>query len=480
MPKLKRIYLALFATALLIALNLIPLPSTAQSKNNCTQTIIDADQKYLEGDRQAAEKLYRQCKKPFSEELADTYFPDPITDPAKLSPASAVYWKNIQKEQKRGNTSRILASVENLTKKDPAFVPAYNLLSEVEFKEQNKNNQAKILQVLEQGVTLFPNDADLAMARVGALRSNKQWINSSIAARQFAIVNPDHSEAKEFQKIADKDFKRFKGKIKTQYIATGTLGTVGNIFLGGGNTASKVTPTIQYGRMLIDGESGTGKRLAEGYKQQLRLVNDPQVNDYIDRIGQDMAKLMGRNDFEYEFYVVNDNAFNAFALPGGKVFVNTGAIMAANSEAELAGLIGHEVAHAVLSHGYQGMSRSSFFGSLNSFVDKSTGLSFSGIAANLALNAYSRNQEKQADILGARALNSYGYAADGASNLFKTLNSLTKNSPPEYLSSHPSSSRRVEYLEALVQQNGYNRFAYEGMKEHNEVRDRLKSVLGKR
>ena len=477
MYKFKRIYLAFFTSALLITLNLIPFPSQAQNNSNCTQTIINADQKYLEGDRQAAEKLYRQCKKPLSEELANTYFPDPITDPSKLSPASAVYWKNIQKEKQRNNANRLLTAVDNLIKKDPAFVPAYSVLSEIDYKGQTKNNQAKILQVLEQGVTLFPNDADLAMARVTALRGNKQWIDSSIAARQFAIVNPDHPQTKEFQKIATKDFKRFKGKIKTQYIATGTLGTVGNIFLGGGNTASKVTPTIQYGRMLIDGESGTGKRLAEGYKKQLRLVDEPLVNEYIDRIGQDMAKLMGRNDFEYEFYVVNNNAFNAFALPGGKVFVNTGAILAANSEAELAGLIGHEVAHAVLSHGYQGMSRASFFGSLNSFVSNSTGLSYSGIAANLALNAYSRNQEKQADILGARALNSYGYAADGASNLFRTLNSITKTRPPEYLSTHPSSSRRVEYLDALIQQNGYNRFAYEGMKEHNEVRDRLKSVL---
>jgi len=69
-------------------------------------------------------------------------------------------------------------------------------------------------------------------------------------------------------------------------------------------------------------------------------------------LGQKTAHATGRNDFEYEFYVVLDDDLNAFALPGGKVFVNAGAITHTKSEAELAGLLAHELSHAVLSHGF--------------------------------------------------------------------------------------------------------------------------------
>ncbi|AFZ36391.1 peptidase M48 Ste24p [Stanieria cyanosphaera PCC 7437] len=473
-----KIYLILFTITLLITLNLVPITSKAQDTDPCTKTLADADQLYLEGDRTAAEQLYRQCKKPYAEDLQATYFPDPITDPNKLSPAGGVYWKNAQGAKERGDDNLLFDLVPKLIEKDPGFVPIYGLLSEINFEEQSEENQTKILEILEQGVTLFPNDADLAMARIEVLRANKQWIDSSIAARQFAIVNPEHPQVKEYQAIADEDLDRFKGDIKTQYIVTGAGGILGGILFGGGDAVAKAGPVVEYARMLIDGESGTGKRLAEGYKEELELIDEPVVHEYIDRIGQDIAKLMGRDEFEYEFYVVKDDAFNAFALPGGKVFINTGAILAAKSEAELAGLIGHEVGHAVLSHGYQGISRASFFNSLNSFVTDSTGLSWSGIAANLADKAYSRQQEKQADIVGARALNAYGYAADGLRNLFQTLDEQSENSPPEYLSTHPSSDNRVEYLEAMIQKNGYNRFAFEGVKEHNEIRQRIATILG--
>ena len=167
--------------------------------------------------------------------------------------------------------------------------------------------------------------------------------------------------------------------------------------------------------MLTSGESSTGSRLAATEIEERILLEDPVIVDYVSRIGHDMADLMGRNDFEYEFYVLQDPTLNAFALPGGKVFVNTGAILAANSEAELAGLMGHEVAHAVLSHGYQKMARSNLLATIGEVT------SLTRLTNLMTLN-FNRNQERQCDILATRALAGYGYAADGLHGFFVTLN----------------------------------------------------------
>ncbi len=138
---------------------------------------------------------------------------------------------------------------------------------------------------------------------------------------------------------------------------------------------------------------------------------------YVNEIGQKLAVVAGRNDFKYEFYVVMDDQLNAFALPGGKVFVNAGAIAKTNSEAELAGLLAHELSHAVLSHGFQLVAE----GNLVANVTQYTPLG--NTVANLVVFNYSRDMERQADTLGTRLLSPTGYAADGLLNLMLTLSS---------------------------------------------------------
>ena len=179
---------------------------------------------------------------------------------------------------------------------------------------------------------------------------------------------------------------------------------------------------------------------------------------------------MGRDEFDYEFHVIKNDSINAFALPGGKVFINTGAILAAQSEADLAGLIGHEVAHAVLSHGYQRLATDG----LLSMVERAVPL---GNLIRLASLDSNRDREKQPDILGTRAVAGYGYAADGLRDFFVTLNEQSGSSQPEYLSTHPATANRINYLEALIQQNGYNRYAFEGVEEHARIQQRLRELL---
>ena len=161
-----------------------------------------------------------------------------------------------------------------------------------------------------------------------------------------------------------------------------------------------------------------------------------------------------------------DPNLNAFALPGGKIFVNAGAILDTSSEAELAGLLSHELAHSVLSHGFQLATQ----GNLTSSVAQY--LPYGGIINNVFMSGYSRKMERQADIVGTQILASSGYAADGVYNVMVTLNEQAAGrNVPTWISSHPNPADRVDYLKTLVERGGYNRYTYEGVASHEEIQD---------
>ncbi|MEL6139799.1 MAG: M48 family metalloprotease, partial [Cyanobacteria bacterium J06628_6] len=116
-----------------------------------------------------------------------------------------------------------------------------------------------------------------------------------------------------------------------------------------------------------------------------------------------------------------------------------------------------------LSHGLQSVFRDDLIAQLGSEVP------LGDFVANMLSLHYSRQQERQSDILGTRVLATAGYAADGLRNFMATLGANTTSNQPEYLSSHPASASRVEYLETLIQRNGYNRYALEGVDRHSEI-----------
>jgi len=148
-------------------------------------------------------------------------------------------------------------------------------------------------------------------------------------------------------------------------------------------------------------ESAVGESVAKRARQQLEMVQDKAVVGYVNDLGQKLAHATGRNDFEYEFYVVLDDDLNAFTA-GRKVFVN-GAITHTKSEAELAGLLAHELSHAVLST--VSISRGKFSRQRDAIC------SFRRHDRDLFTLDYSRDMERQADALGTRLIASKGYAA---------------------------------------------------------------------
>jgi predicted Zn-dependent protease len=436
------------------------------------QKLIEGDKLYLAGNIGEAEKIYREAKEPFKQAaIIDEQRKPAIVDAGQLPPAGRVYWREAEAGILGNLQTRTLVPLELLVQQVPQFVPGH-----IKYAESLKKygDEKKALQVLERGATLYPNEPELVKARVTALGDASKWMEASLAARQFAILNPQNPLAPEFTKLADDNLKQYKSHIRGEIrgnaianIITGALGyAVTGSLLG---PFSALDSTI----LLLQGEESIGDSVAKQAKKQLNVVKDEAVNAYVNEIGQKLAKIGGRNEFKYEFFVIPEADLNAFALPGGKIFVNAGAIEKTKSEAELAGLLGHELSHVLLSHGFQLVTQGNLISNVTQY------LPLGGTVGQLFGLSYSRDMERQADVLGTRLIVTGGYAADGLRNLMMTLKQQQKNAPPTWAASHPGGNERVSYIEDLISSNGYNRYAYEGVSKHQEIREKVKVILKK-
>lgn len=461
-----------------------PLTLAQSGANAALSAFVEADQLYRSGDIAAAEDIYRQLKPEFADHAVSQVI-EPIYEPANLDSADLAYWNVAQAAIANNQTTGAIVALEQLFAAAPGFVVAPLELAQL---LQANDRHSEALAVLEQAATIHPYASDIVMAHVQALSAAEQHLEASMAARSFAILYLDHPQAGEFRAIADDERNRFLASQNLRNIVLTVLNVTADTapgLFGGGlpsigsifgsptqaiNTVQQVEEVIQKISRAFADESELGAMLAEQYKQQLSLVDDPEVVDYVKQLGLEVAQLMGR-DFDYEFYVVRDNSLNAFALPGGKVFVNTGAILGTRSQAELAGLMGHEVAHAVLSHGIQKVNTN---GLLQNLVEPLvSGVPYGSTITNMLSAEYSQQQERQSDILGTRVLATSGYAADGLRNFMATIAANSSTSQPSYLSTHPVPTERVAYLEDLILSNGYNRYALEGVDRHQEIQAKL-------
>ncbi len=427
----------------------------------------EGDRLFETGRYTDAEETYRLAKGTFEGNSLEPI--EPISDPAKLSPAGQVYWREYQAGLESGLDTRIDVPLQLLTEENPEFVPGH--LSYAERLEAQEQPEAA-LAVLERAATLYPNDLALTQARIDALVAQEEWLQAAIAARQFALINPDDPAAEPLLLSADEYQDRFRRRMRSRI----TRNAIGNVLAGGvgfaltGNIFGPLS-ALQTSILLMRGESAVGERTAQRAASELELITDEQVVTYVDDLGQELAQLGGRDEFEYEFYVVAENELNAFALPGGKVFVNAGAILKTETTAELAGLLAHEISHALLSHGFQLMTGGNLMANVMRVVP------YGGIATNLAVLSYSRDMERQADRLGTRILAASPYAADGMARLMETLNEEAPQGRFDWLSSHPDAPERIRRLNSLIEENGYNRYAYEGVEEHQRIQDRVRRIL---
>lgn len=444
--------------------------STLSAEEQARQKlIIKADQLYQAGQHLEAKKLYQKAKPPFAEGLEVKPPAEPIKDPTQLPPGGRVYWREAKAGAELNLKTRIFVPLRLLVKEYPAFIPGHLQLAAALVTDQKPE---AALAVMERAASLYPNQPDLQKGLIQQQTQSKKWLEASITARQFTLLNPDHPDTPEFSRLSEEYQNRFRSRLRTQI----TNNTIGSFITGALGIAITGSPlpglsALQTSILLLRGETAVGNAIADRTKRQLPLIEDPQVQAYVDGIGRKLTTLAGRK-FKYQFYIVNKDKLNAFALPGGKIFLNGGALLKSKSEAELAGLIAHELSHAVLSHGFQIATESNEAGGLTRLIPY-----VGGLVTNLVVADYSRDMERQADVLGTRLLSSTHYAADGLRNLMVTLGKEDKPFVAPWFSSHPGSPERVRYLERLIIENGYNRYAYEGIEKHQQIQELVRSQL---
>ena len=207
-----------------------------------------------------------------------------------------------------------------------------------------------------------------------------------------------------------------------------------------------------------DAERELGRRSSFEAGAQLPLVWDPEVLGLVRGTGQRVVDALGAQPFAYHFFVVRESKLNAFALPGGYVYVYSGLIAAAENEDELAGVLAHEIAHVNAHHLLRQQEKSTLWnyarivGLLASLVQPTIGAAALGASASAQLQ-YRREFEQEADYLGARYMQNAGYAPRGMLDFFQKLESRQSAGSavaPPYLLRHPLTQERLTRLEAVL------------------------------
>jgi Zn-dependent protease with chaperone function len=219
---------------------------------------------------------------------------------------------------------------------------------------------------------------------------------------------------------------------------------------------------IQKSSISMEQEIQLGKEAAAEVERQMEVVKNPEIEAWLNRIGSQLAKTPQANAYPYYFRLVNEDSINAFALPGGPMFVHTGLIKAADNEGQLAGVLAHEMSHVALRHGVSQMGRAQTWQTILGLAGAAAGMTgkgggLVGTAINTGgalgvggiLSKYSRDAERDADLNGARMLAAAGYNPLEMAHFFEKLEAaMGAASRPKglesWFASHPAPGRRVE------------------------------------
>ena len=202
-----------------------------------------------------------------------------------------------------------------------------------------------------------------------------------------------------------------------------------------------------------------GRQGAQQVEKEMQLLGDNRVDDYLNRVGQRLARHAPGYDYPYQFRTVNAKEINAFALPGGFLYVNTGTIAAAETEAELAGVMAHEIAHVALRHGTNQYTKAQFaqgglaiLGGLLGGGGTAAAVAALGsqLGATFLFMKFSRTAETQADLLGTQMLHDAGYDPQAMADFFDTIAASGGGRPPEFFSTHPNPKNRKGRIEEEI------------------------------
>jgi beta-barrel assembly-enhancing protease len=220
--------------------------------------------------------------------------------------------------------------------------------------------------------------------------------------------------------------------------------------------------------ITIKEERELSKEFLELLKKQLPLIEDPVIVDYVNRVGQKLLAVLPPQPFEYQFYVVKQDVYNAFATPAGHIFIYSGLLAAMESEEELAGILAHEICHVVGRHISEKIERSknanklALAGMIAGILLGAAGAGDAGMAmmtgsaagVQSMMLAYSRGDEEESDQNGLTTLYKAGYRGEGMVTMFEKIRSkqwFGADDIPTYVMTHPAVESRIGDVNRRVQ-----------------------------
>src|SRR6185503_10967866 len=206
-----------------------------------------------------------------------------------------------------------------------------------------------------------------------------------------------------------------------------------------------------------------GRQAAQQVEQQMPILNDAEATSYVSRVGQRLVNNIPSEfqhpEFQYYFKIVNARDINAFALPGGPMYVNRGMIQAARNEGEMAGVMAHELSHVALRHGTAQASKAQKYGLLAGILGiggqiiggpAGAAAQIAGQGVGVYFLKFSREYETEADILGAQIMARAGYDPRDLANMFKTIEQQSGGGGG-FMSDHPSPANRYARINQEAQ-----------------------------
>ena len=239
----------------------------------------------------------------------------------------------------------------------------------------------------------------------------------------------------------------------------------------------------------LEKEIALGKQLAQEVEREAKIIDDPIIAEYVSRVGQNLVR---NSDAKVPFTikVLDTEEVNAFALPGGFFFVNSGLILKADSESELAGVMAHEIAHVAARHGTRQATRGEIINIASIpliFMGGWTGYAIrqgAGLAIPMGFLTFSRGFEREADYLGLQYLYKTGYDPTSFVDFFEKIQSLEKKKPgtmSKVFSTHPMTDDRIKAAQDEIQKILVSKPEYVvNTSEFNDVKNRLAMLHNRR
>ena len=241
----------------------------------------------------------------------------------------------------------------------------------------------------------------------------------------------------------------------------------------------------------LEKEMALGKQLAQEVERQAKIIDDPVIAEYVSRVGQNLVR---NSDAKVPFTikVLDSEEVNAFALPGGYFFVNSGLILKAESESELAGVMAHEIAHVAARHGTRQATRGQI--AQIGMIAMSIALPYgwtgyairqgASLAIPLGFLQFSQSMEREADYLGLQYMYKAGYDPTSFVDFFEKIQSMEKKKPgtmSKFFSTHPLTEDRIQTAQKNIQEYLKERPEYViTTSEFNDVKTRLAALHNKR